>query len=70
MKNFWLACSVVADGKRYAYTVKAPQNTNLLAVLRGVADLEIAEIHNTKKQAEEVAAFWNACYKNNGTNLF
>ena len=69
-KNFWLACSIQENGKRYAYVVKAPQHDNLVSVMQRVKNLEIAEIYNSKKQAGEVVTFWNECYKNNGSYMF
>ena len=70
VKNFYLACTIEENGKFYAYAVKAPQNSNLVSVLAGIANLKAANIYSTKKKAGEIVTFWNDCYRQNGTYLF
>lgn len=45
-------------------------NDNLLPKLDRIGGLIHANICPTKKRAEEVAEFWNASYKANGTYFF
>lgn len=70
MKIYWLACVIEVNGKFYALVARAPQNSNIISVLAGIANLKSANIYGTKKQAGEIVTFWNDCYKRNGTYLF
>lgn len=70
MKNFYLACVTEENGKYYAHAAKVSQNTNILSALARIPNLKTTNICNTKKQAEGIVAFWNNCYKQNGTYLF
>ena len=40
------------------------------SALSAIGGLKAANAFPSKKQAEETAAFWNDCYKRNGTYLF
>lgn len=54
----------------YASVVRIPQTNNLLSALRQYPKAIHANICNTKKEAETIAASWNEAYKKNGTYLF
>lgn len=54
----------------YAYVLKTNEKTNLVAQLDDIVGLVSATICPTKKRAEELAEFWNTCFRRNGTYLF
>lgn len=54
----------------YASVMKIGHSDNLLAKLAHYGDIIAVNLCATKKQAEELAAFWNECYKKNGTYAF
>lgn len=54
----------------YAYVVKCSESDNLKSILERIGGLVHANIFPTKKKASEIASFWNAGYKANGTYLF
>lgn len=66
MKNHYIAISVKQDGKNYASVLKVSGNDNLLFSLQ-ISGITAANICNTKKEAENIVAFWNECYKKNKT---
>ena len=70
MKNFYYAVTEHENGKNYAYVIKAPTNANLLSVFAKHKNLLYANACQTKKQAENIVACWNECYKANGTYIF
>ena len=71
LKTSYLALSILGkSGKRYAYVVTVSPTTNLLAVLRGCACAEVANICPSKKAAQEVCNAWNESYRKNGECLF
>ena len=69
MKMFYLAVTIgTAENKDlYSFVTSVSQNSNIVAVLEGLPGLGTANIYTRRKDAEEIAAFWNECYKNNGT---
>lgn len=54
----------------YADVLRISSNDNILSALSAIGGLKAANAFPSKKQAEETAAFWNDCYKRNGTSLF
>lgn len=57
------------DGKHYAYAVTVANSDNLIAFL-GVDGLEHVNATSTKKEAKELADYWNECYRKNGTYMY
>lgn len=53
--------------KYCAFTISADESDNLLHVFNTYGRLSHINAFPTKKRAEEVAAYWNDCYKKNGT---
>lgn len=83
MKNYYYAincdytgnpdiCSgKVMNGQRlFADVLKVSEHENLLSVLSGIGGLVSVNPCETKKAAQELADFWNDCYKKNGTYAF
>lgn len=54
----------------YADVLRIESNSNIFSALSAIGGLKAANAFPSKKQAEETAAFWNDCYKRNGTYLF
>lgn len=69
MKNFYAAITVQEDGKYYAYVLKISEADNALSAL-AVKGIVNANFCSTKAKAENTAAFWNKCFKVNGTYMF
>lgn len=66
MKNHYIAISVKHDGKNCASVLKVSDNENLLFSLQ-IPGITAANICGTKKEAENIVAFWNKCYKKSKT---
>jgi hypothetical protein len=69
MKKHYFVINQSEKGKNIAVVIRATESENLLSVLN-IKNIITANICETKKAAEELAAFWNECYKENGTYLF
>lgn len=84
MKNFYITVAVKGDKnknifsdekKEYkegylAYVIKVTESDNVMYHLEAIRGLMHANIRPTKKDAQELADFWNECYKKNGTYLY
>ena len=69
MKYNYLIVTIKEEGKNWAYVVKNDQSYNLLCDLE-IKNIVAANIMPSKKKAEELARYWNKCYRENGTNLY
>lgn len=69
MKNFYFVVNVKENDKLYAYVAKATEKDELLSKFK-IKNVISVNIFPTKKRADEIAKFWNECYKKNGTYLF
>lgn len=54
----------------YADVLRVSTDENILSALSAIGGLKAANAFPSKKQAEETTAFWNECYKRNGTYFF
>ena len=85
MKKFYMAVTVCQDRNDqifaprpsdeynpgyYAYVHSVGQNDNLKSALDGISGLQAVQLCQTKKEAAQLADFWNECYKRNGTYFF
>jgi len=66
----WLAVTITQNGKYYSYAVSVPGSDNLCAVFHRITGLTAANICATKKDAADLVAFWNSCYKADGSYMF
>lgn len=66
----WLVIIVKEHEKFHAFTQSATGSDNLFSQLNMWAGIQSANICASKKDAEQLAEFWNECYKNNGTWLY
>lgn len=67
MKNFYFAYTSQVNGRNYAGTMRKTDSDNLLALAGNVTALHICA---TRKAAEELANYWNECYRINGTSIY
>ena len=70
MKNYYFVINTSENGKNFASVAKASAHENVLSVFDRIPNIITANICPTKKYAEDLAAYWNECYKKNGTYLF
>lgn len=67
--------SYTKDNKHFAIAIETHDNSNLFYVFKGwekhyqLGDLNIIHYVSSKKKAEDLARFWNNCYRQNGTLL-
>ena len=70
MGKFYMAAEKEKDGKFFAFVITATSNDNLLSKLAIYKDLAHVNLCKTKKEAFEIAEFWNLCSLQNGTNMY
>ena len=70
MKNIYIAIQTEENGKYYAFADAIRMGENLKAHIERHKNANIFHLCESRKQAEETAARWNATYKANGTYLF
>lgn len=68
-KSSYIAVQVTENGKNYAYAVKVSESDNLLSKL-AIKGITAANLCGSRKEAEEVVATWNECFKENGSYMF
>lgn len=66
----YLAVTVTEGGKHVSFVLPVSGSDNLMSVLARVNGLSAANICATKKDAAQLAEFWNECYKANGTYMY
>ena len=81
MKRFYYVVSVDYTGderyyksgedlskeKYYSFVESVTEQDNLFCRINRWGRVFAVNAFETKKRAEEIAAFWNGCYKKNGT---
>lgn len=85
MKKFYMAVTVCQDRNETIFTPRTnpeynpgycafvysvSESENLKRSLEIIGGLQAAQLCQTKKAAQELADFWNDCYKKNGTYFF
>ena len=55
------------DGKYIAHAETQRCYQNFKDIFTAIKSLDILHFFKSFKEAKEIAAFWNDCYKNNGT---
>ena len=68
-KSSYIAVQVTENGKNYAYAVKVSESDNLLSKFK-IKGITAANLCGSRKEAEEVVATWNECFKENGSYMF
>lgn len=68
-KTLYIVVDVSENSKNYAYMLKTSACNNLVSLL-SIPGIRSANVCDTKKQAAEIVAAWNAAYKENGTYMF
>ena len=69
-KNIFLVITDTIDGFNTSYAVKIPGCYDLYHALKGYKNMSGATVCTTWKGAQELAAFWNESYINNGSYIF
>lgn len=69
MKHFYYVVEEESNGKYYAYVDKVHKNVNICGRWKPTF-VNFVHQCETKKKAEELANYWNECYKANGTYMF
>lgn len=72
-KNFYYVVTTGtegANGKCYAQVARVNNYSDLLFALDRIENKTSVTACSTKREAVELAEFWNECYKKNGTYLF
>lgn len=69
MKKIFVTLSINENGRRYAIAETIRTGENLLNYLKRY-NLEVFHLCESRIQAEQLAIYWNECYKANGTNLY
>lgn len=66
--NAYYVVTEKKDGKFVSYALTVGRNQNIGKDFFGKYDT----VNNcsTKKEAEEIARYWNECYKKNGTYMY
>lgn len=59
-----------AEPKYYAYAERVKNGANILSQLDIIGGLKVAEIYQTRKEANEVVECWRTAFKHNGTYAF
>ena len=70
MKNFYIAYSAQLDGKNWAGVTVVSSNINIMNLSQCLHGVQTANLCATKKAAEELADYWNECFKRNGTSIY
>ena len=68
-KYIWIVNTVTEAGKHYSHAWRLSNGSELISQMKS-AGIQHAHLCGTKKEACELAAFWNDCYKENGTYMF
>lgn len=68
-KYIYIAVQIEEHNTFYADCIKISCSDNLLSKLK-IKNIVSATIFQSKKQSEELAEFWNDCYKQNGRYMF
>lgn len=66
-KNYYFVATKEENGKFASFCMKIHGSNNLVGKFDG---LKTVNICSSKKEAEMIAAYWNASYKKNGTYLY
>ena len=69
MKYFYYAVVEKENGKYGAYAERVHGSNNIKSYFEA-DNIDIVHPCGTFKEAKELSAFWNECYKNNGTYMF
>ena len=70
MKRTYYAATVEKNNLYASMTLSAGEGDNLLAVFGRIDGLKFVSACESRKRAEELAAYWNRCHKVNGAYLY
>lgn len=70
MKSIFLVLTVDINEKHYSFVEVLRVGQNIKPLLERYQNIDCWHLCESRKQADELAIFWNNCYKNNGTYLY
>lgn len=65
----WTVITNTKNGKNYSHAWRFGNGSTLSSQMEAFKGASI-HLCKTKKEARELAEFWNNCYKDNGTYMF
>lgn len=69
-KSYYVFVIKTDEGKRYAYAETIQNCNNIFWMFQNTKSLESVNACDTRRDADEIARYWNETYKNNGTFAF
>lgn len=69
-KHFYITFFAQLNGKYWAGTMTVSSDDNIMNISQKIAGMQAANLCATKKAAEELADYWNECFKRNGTSIY
>ena len=69
-KHFYITFFAQLNGKYWAGTMTVSSDDNIMNISQRIAGMQAANLCATKKAAEELADYWNECFKRNGTSIY
>lgn len=69
MRYLYIVITISDERNNYSYVRKESPDNNLYSILSGIPGIKSANIY-PKNKAYEIAAYWNECYRQNGTYMF
>ena len=69
-KHFYITFFAQLNGKYWAGTMTVSSDDNIMSISQKIAGIQAANLCATKKAAEELADYWNECFKRNGTSFY
>lgn len=80
MKKYYYAVSCYYDTKstftenpikgNFAFAETINEGNNILSLFNNMLGVKLIEPQPTRQAAEKLAAYWNDCYKKNGTYAY
>ena len=70
MKSIFLTVVIQENGKNFAFVEVFRCGQNIKPMIERYKNAHIWHLCESRKQADNLAQFWNDCYKNNGTYLY
>ena len=69
-KHFYITFFAQLNGKYWAGTMTVSSDDNIMNISQKIAGMQAANLCATRKAAEELADYWNECFKRNGTSIY
>lgn len=70
MRKFYFVVTETKEGKHISHVIGISESSNIIQELERIPNATHANIFATKKRCDEIASYWNECYRKNGTHMF